>query len=118
MRDKIYDQLKNMDDYNVMRVWNEMCDVFQYMDDYIYHMEMFDELMQREKPINVASIVFYGKFNPHDEFFSFNESGDIISSPSVHNLFSVDALADDIAEHEELRNHLVCNLMLSEPNHD
>tara|TARA_S200002703_G_scaffold95353_1_gene82416 strand:- start:1155 stop:1511 length:357 start_codon:yes stop_codon:yes gene_type:complete len=118
MRDKIYDQLKNMDDYDVMRAWNHRCDVLQYMDDYMYDMGSFDELMCDEKPINVASFVFYGDFNPHNEFFTFNALGNLLSFGSIHHFVEIEQLADDIAHNHELREYLINVELLEVPEHD
>lgn len=47
---------------------NDYCDG----DDYIFSMDEFDEIMDGRTPSDIAGRIFYGKFNPWDDYFQFN----------------------------------------------
>lgn len=38
----------------------------------VYYMEEFNELMHGVKPLEIANRIYYGDFNPNDEYFRFN----------------------------------------------
>lgn len=48
-------------------------------DDYIYTMDMFDEIMDGCDPWEIARSAFYGDFRPCDDYFGFNGYGNLVS---------------------------------------
>lgn len=38
----------------------------------LYDMEMFDEIMNGFEPMEIALRIYFGDFNPNDEYFRFN----------------------------------------------
>lgn len=71
--EKIESALENMDTAEIIAIHNEYCEAANNMDDYIYSMEEFDEIMDGERPWNIASNCFYGHyFCPADDYFRFN----------------------------------------------
>lgn len=58
----------DMDD--LIAVWDERCmNCVLYHDEYIYHMDEFNECMQNENPIDIVYWSNRGAFDPHDEYF-------------------------------------------------
>lgn len=76
---KIIDLLQNMDDSELVCIYNEYCQKVNAFDNEIYSIDMFDELMQGLDPYTLACRVAYGDFNGGYEYFKFNGYGNIQS---------------------------------------
>lgn len=88
LREKIIEALRELDDSEIVTLWNEYCDVHNYPDDRIYCMEELDELYSSaEEAIRRA---FYGyddcgtdnhgeSFNPNRNHFYYNGYGNLVS---------------------------------------
>lgn len=76
-------QMKTWSTADLIAKWNEMCEDKNYSDDMVYNMEDFDEYLndmtQSEGAWWLACRVFYGGFNPSDDYFMFNGYGNLIS---------------------------------------
>lgn len=83
----IMNALKNMDDSELVSIWNEYCYATNTYDDEIFTMDLFDEVYANYDPIEVATRVFYGhdewndesSFNPNREYFYLNGYGNPVS---------------------------------------
>ena len=118
MRDKIYDQLKNMSEHQLMHVWTERCNTLDYFDEHIYEMDCFDEFMHGQKPIEIARIALISDFNPNDLYFRFNSMGDVISFDKISDAIDFDELCDDIIDFKEIFDDLIDEYLLEVPDHD
>lgn len=72
-----YDAIKNvleeMNTADIIAVHNEYCDGSNNMDDYIYGMDEFDEIMGNMLPLDIVRAAYYGhEFNPTHDYFRFN----------------------------------------------
>ena len=54
--------------------WNRQLDWLDFID-----MDLFDEFMEGQSPIWIAERIYYGDFNPNDEYFIFNGYGNLVS---------------------------------------
>ena len=117
--DAIMNTLKNMDDADLVSVWNEYCYATNSYDDEIFTMDMFSEFYSSYDAEEVARRCFYGhdewneesSFNPNREFFYLNGYGNPISIDYVgYNEYAdkfmcsqldEDALAEYIADNNE-----------------
>lgn len=111
MKEKIVEAIENMNTNEAVTLWNEYCNEANRMDDYLYRMEEFDEIMGNAKPWEVARACYYsGKFCPADDWFWFNGYANLESSdyPTTDSKspFYADELASWIVEHE---NALYCD---------
>ena len=66
-----------------------------------YDMEDFGECLSGLTPMEIARMIFYGEFNPNDEYFRFNAYG---------NLESAD-WPDVVAEAEDLESAIIDHLV-------
>ena len=54
--------------------WNSQLDWLDFID-----MDFFDEYMEGQSPLWIAERIFYGDFNPNDEYFILNGYGNLES---------------------------------------
>ena len=54
--------------------WNGQLDWLDFID-----MDLFDEFMEGQSPLWIAERIFYGDFNPNDEYFILNGYGNLES---------------------------------------
>lgn len=71
--EKIKEFLEELGTVDIIMLHNQYCEESNNMDDYIYSMEEFDEIMQGMTPWEVARACFYGyEFCPAHDYFRFN----------------------------------------------
>lgn len=87
--------LEELEPRYLLPMWQDYCMNNNY-DDLIYDMEEFDEIFQNDEPSYIANRIFYGDFNPNDEYFTFNGYGNLVSFDSF-----------DILEHISLTDLVV-----------
>lgn len=93
---------ENEDLFN--EVLEEMDNYNGYLgDNRTYYMEDFNELLNGKEPLELASMIAFGEFNPYHDYFYFNGYGNIKSSPYIDysdllNIYTVDDIADFIEE--------------------
>ena len=108
-----YDAIKNvlegMNTADIIAVHNKYCDGSNNMNDYIYGMDEFDEIMGNMLPLDIVRAAYYGhEFNPTHDYFWFN---------GYANLESFDFASDensgvyvsDIAEYIDRNNDALNN---------
>ena len=85
----------------------ELVELMQYMhgydgcfDDCVYYdMEEFDEFLSNCTPSEIARMIFFGDFNPNDDYFRFNAYGNLESAHWCDVEAEVEDLKDDIIDH-------------------
>lgn len=71
-----------------------------YFDDCVYYdMDEFDEFLSGHTPMEIAQMIFYGEFNPNNEYFHFNAYGNLESADWHDVVAEAEDLADDIIYH-------------------
>ena len=87
--------LKNISESDLLTLNNDYCDNHSYMEDYIYSMSEFDDLMSCKTPTEILECV-KSDFSIYDEYFRDTmyglESGNIIENLMQHDF-------DDLAEY-------------------
>ena len=69
-------------------------------DDVIYYdMDEFDGLMTNYSPMQTAQMIYFGEFNPNDDFFRFNGYGNLESADGDDVVAEAEDLKDDIVDH-------------------
>jgi len=102
--EEIYSDIKenilNMDYYEVMTLHNEYCNISSYCDDIIFENDPFIINDYFPDSFKALKAMFYGEYNPNDEFFKFDGYGNLESfdNPSPH--VDLTAIAEDILENE------------------
>ena len=88
---------------------SELVELIQYMnaydgcfEDVIYHdMNAFDEILDGYTPLEIAQMIYFGEFNPNEDYFHFNAYGNLESG----GWCDVEAAAEDVKD--DLIDHLV-----------
>ena len=88
------------DDLAVLLQHMNECDGF-FEESTYYDMDSFDEFLDGYTPLEIAQMIFFGEFNPNDEYFRFNAYGNLESA----NWGDVVAEAEDLVD--DILNHLV-----------
>ena len=99
--EEIKNYLENLNDYELVAIWNDYCDKNNYYDNKIYNTDNdFDWLFENESPTKIAESVCFGNFNANDNYFIFDGYGNLKSGYALELIY-VDELARYIAENEE-----------------
>ena len=64
--------IEDMDTSDAVSLHNEWCYETNDYDDEIIEMERFDEICDGMKPLEIATKIFYGDFNPNHDYFRYN----------------------------------------------
>lgn len=91
-----------MDDSEKISLHNEYCSETNNMDDYIYSMDEFDEIMDGMKPWEIARAAYYsGKFCPAHDYFWFNGYGNLESDDFCPSIIYPSDIADYIVRNDD-----------------
>ena len=116
--EKIKSALDEMSTAELVNVHNAYCGAANYMDDYIYNMDEFDEIMSGQSPWEIARCAYYGDFCPADDYFWFNGYANLCSADYHPEIINV----EDIAQYVDDNNDDLgdCDLaeILDEDNED
>ena len=84
-------------DSDKVSAWNEYCNRNNSMDDCIYSMWEFDDLMADRKPSEIIDLAG-SDFSSHDAYFAFDGYGYLVSGDSVDDFefYEEDAVIDRI----------------------
>lgn len=64
-----------------------------------YDMDEFDTFLSGRTPMEIAQMIYFGEFNPNDEYFRFNAYGNLESADWVDVVDEAEDLVDDIIYH-------------------
>lgn len=107
--EKIKSVLEDMDTAEIIAVHNEYCNETNNMDDYIYEMGEFDEIMGSMEPWEIARACFYGhEFCPAHDYFRFNGYANLESfdfAPEGNSGIYISDIADYIDRNEDALNN-------------
>lgn len=110
-QNEIKKYLENLSDGDLLSLWNEYKSERCY-DGEVYYMEEFNEICESLKPIDLATKIFYGSFNPNHDYFIFSGYANLESSNYLDDFIDIDELAqhiydnDDSLDDYDLRNFL------------
>lgn len=97
---KIKEAIEEMCPEEIIMLHNNYCEACNGMDNYIYSMDNFDEIMSGTKPWEIARAAFYGtRFNPNDDYFYFNGYGNLESLAYAEDAIEEIIFIDDISEY-------------------
>lgn len=115
-KERILEVIKQMDDSDIVQLWNEYCQDANRYDDEIMDAYTMEELIENSNDtMNWLNRFFFGyddynkegSANPNRNYFTFNGYGNIISFDYIYNQFSdefsyiwIDELIDYIIENE------------------
>ena len=64
-----------------------------------YDMDLFDEFLDGYTPLEIAQMIWFGEFNPNDDYFHFNAYGNLESADWRDVVAEAEYLKDDIIIH-------------------
>ena len=90
------EMINGLSDHQFISVHNELA----YPDDHIFSMDDFNDIFSGYDPIDIVCRVFYGNFNPNDDYFQFNGYGNLESFRYLGDIKSrfiddIDSFDDD-----------------------
>lgn len=110
--EKIKSALDEMSTAELVNVHNAYCNAANRIDDYIYNMDEFDEIMDGQTPWEIARCAFYGNFRPAYDYFWFNGYGNLESSDFEPDIIYVPNIARFVDETENtLDNDTLCDII-------
>lgn len=88
--------IDNLSDDELMTEYNEYCEYCNDMDSIAYSMYEFNEVASNFTPMELASCVVYGEFNPSDDWFTFGGRGNLqsLKNSNIFDFF-VENVDDD-----------------------
>ena len=98
---EIEDFPHGLSDASQYYVYNEYLDSVNYLDDRLYYEEDFDEILSGKAPSEIAGLIFYGEFNPNDNYFKFNGYGNIESVDRVKDVADFYEIAEYCVDNDE-----------------
>ena len=96
----IYDYLKDAYEDVVVSLWNQK-ETYENGTNHIYNRQEFDDILMYDDPSEIAFKIFYGDFNPNDDYFIFDGRGNLESSNYLETFVCYDELAQYIDDNDE-----------------
>ena len=88
--------IEDMDTSDAVALHNEWCYKTNNYDDEIIEMERFDELCGSMTPLEIASKIFYGDFNPNHNYFRYDGYANFESTDYPTDWIYPSDIANDI----------------------
>ena len=80
----IIQHIEQMETTELVLIWDEYCAATNNMNNYIYEMDSFDEIMDGMNPWEIARACYYsGNFCPAHDYFWFNGYGNLESADTI-----------------------------------
>lgn len=101
MKEKIIEVLKNLSDDDVIDIWNNK--LYPYdNNEHIFEMsEINDILSNNYTPLEIIEMVQNGKFYSCDDYFAFDDCGNLISFNDISDKIDLYTIADYAIDMEE-----------------
>ena len=118
--ERLCEALNDMSTAELVFTHNEYCEAAGYMDDWIYSMDEFDDIMSGQSPWEIARCAYYsGKFCPAHDWFWFNGYGNLESADFEPDIICVPDIARFVDETENtLDNDTLCDIIDDEDDED
>jgi len=98
--EKLYNEIRKlfaqMDDNEIISIWNEYCEATQHYDDRIMDAYELEDIFYGVDPLELVNRFFYGSdvyneesgANPNRNYFTLNGYGNIVSFDYIYNEYS------------------------------
>lgn len=106
--EKIKEAITDLDDSDMVALWNDYCEANNYYDDYIEYNDI-DELCYGLKPSEVLNRIDKDKYNQYDRYCSIDGWGEYVSfdyADSDESPFDLDSVAQWIYDNEDACGYL------------
>lgn len=102
VREDVEDTITDMDDDDLLIVWNRYCEAVNWDDDIVNYIDEFNDMYSYEDPLEIARMVVGTGFSPNDYYFRTDCYGNLTSADSVSDLINdTDSLINYVVEHDE-----------------
>lgn len=88
------DELEELDNEELVDLWNKYCEENNMSDDTIYRMDEIDDVLGRMKPTELFDEIDFTAFHDNDYYFSRNGYGYIESFDNPCDVIDEDALLE------------------------
>lgn len=97
----ILEAIKEMDNFELIEIHNQYCENINYMDNQIFvNDEEFFEVYFNGRINELIRAMYYGNFNPNEEFIKFDGYANLETFDNVENEIDIEAIAENIFETE------------------
>ena len=98
--EKIRAYVENLSKGELVELLQHMNAYDGYFEDSVYYdMDNFEEFMSNYSPMEIAQRIYFGDFNPNDDWFRFNAYGNLVSANWYDVVAEAEDLKDDIIDH-------------------
>lgn len=97
--EEIKEFLTDLNDAEMLAIYREYADRNYY--ESVYDMEEFDEIMSNATPTEIARKIYYGEFNPNDNYFIFDGNCNLESADYLDELIDYNDIAQYIYDNDE-----------------
>lgn len=102
VREDVEDTIEDMDDNDLLTVWNLYCEAVSWDDDVVHYIDEFNDMYSYGDPLDIARMVVGTGFSPNDYYFKSDYYGDLTSDDCVAELINdIDSLINYVIEHDE-----------------
>lgn len=92
------DKLEELNDEELVELWNKFCENNNMFDDTIYPMDELDEVVGKLYPTDLFDTIDFNRFNEGDSYFGYNGYGYIVSFDTPYDVIDVEALVEYLNE--------------------
>lgn len=99
--DKLNEIAEYVSDKDIDEIYRDIILYFGN-DDEVYPMDELDDMLNGASPSDIANMIYFGKYNPNDDYFTFNGYGNIetLSSWDIEDIQKT-TVADNIEQYIE-----------------
>lgn len=91
--------INDLTDNDIFEIWNEYAQKNNY--DEFFSMDEFDEIMERNSPTDIANSIYFGEYNPNDNYFQFDGYGNIKTTSNIEEFVDYGELAEYIFDNDD-----------------
>ena len=88
------DELEELDDEELVELWNKFCGNNNMFDDTVYPMDELDEVVGKMWPSDLLDTIDFNRFSEGDSYFGYNGYGYIESFDTPYEVIDEEALLE------------------------
>ena len=92
------EELEELDDEELVEMWNEFCENNNMYDERIYRMDEIDDILGKMYPTDLLDMIDFSRFSECDSYFSHNGCGYIESFDTPYDVIDVEVLVEYLNE--------------------
>ena len=88
------DELEELEDEELVELWNKYCENNNMFDDTVYPMDELDEIVGKMWPSDLLDTIDFNRFSEGDSYFGYNGYGYIESFDTPYEVIDEEALLE------------------------